>query len=347
MSGVTYIVNQSKELLLVNNFMVGGTASQGYVRPVGVPNGEEIIANAPDYEVGGVTYKPLYYICMWATFASKAFKKSETNRATGGDAFLFSDEPTTLYVGDTTHTFDTTYDIQTANKINCRWAIVYGTAANKADANGITVNIDAYRATFEIIAASGTIFSATSKISGNTALTINNQNLQYVNLENASFYDNTISTSDFLRFSAKLKTLILPASLEIISGSYSAAACYSLYSFSASGLTTISGNLQFSGCYSLNKILLTNITSFENTNSSTLNYAQFIELPENFDINGVNFTGAPGYTKSIEWLNTELPTKLKDNSSGTAKTMTLGAANIALIGTAAAATIAAKNWTIA
>jgi len=91
---------------------------------------------------------------------------------------------------------------------------------------------------------------------------------------------------------------------------------------------------------------LSAVTSLTNTNVDTLGYCRYITLPTDFDIGGCNFTGVSGYTKSWEWLNVELPAKLKDNSGGTAKTMTLGAANIALIGATAAATIAAKNWTI-
>lgn len=41
-----------------------------------------------------------------------------------------------------------------------------------------------------------------------------------------------------------------------------------------------------------------------------------------------------------------LASQLKDNSSGTAKTMTLGASNISLIPTATATIISNKNWTL-
>jgi hypothetical protein len=78
---------------------------------------------------------------------------------------------------------------------------------------------------------------------------------------------------------------------------------------------------------------------------ATLNYTQFIGLPTDFDIGYCNFTGTTGYSKSLSWF-THLATQLKDNSGGTAKTMTLGAANIALIPSAQATIISNKNWTI-
>jgi len=68
-------------------------------------------------------------------------------------------------------------------------------------------------------------------------------------------------------------------------------------------------------------------------------------LPTNFDIDACNFTGSSGYSKSLAWF-THLASQLKDNSSGSAKTMTLGAANIALIPSAQATIISNKNWTI-
>ena len=76
----------------------GGGGGSGYVRPTGVPNGEDIIANAPDIEQGGVIYKPIYYICAMDTFNSNTFTKTGTGRTTGADAYVFSDEPSTGFM---------------------------------------------------------------------------------------------------------------------------------------------------------------------------------------------------------------------------------------------------------
>lgn len=371
---------------------VSSGESGGYIRPTGVPNGEDIIANAPDIEQGGVTYKPIYYICAMDTFDSATFSKTATGSATGADAYVFSDEPSTLYVGTSVaHTFDANADYPTSEEWNCRYIIMYAAAANKATATGITVNLYNYRATFEFIGASGTIFSDSTALFGysNTAAC---RSIKYVDISACSFYNNTISATYFMGYNSALKEIKLPESitsvsserfcyscqslttlvvpnLTTVSGDYFCGSCYSLTSLSLPNLTTVSGDYFCNACYSLPSLSLPNLTtvsgyyfcpscyslsymnlsavsSFAITSDTTLGYCRYIILPTNFNINSVNFTGATGYTKSLDWLNNELPTKLKDNSGGTAKTMTLGAANIALIGTTAAAIIAAKNWTI-
>ena len=84
---------------------------------------------------------------------------------------------------------------------------------------------------------------------------------------------------------------------------------------------------------------LTSITSSEDYSLSS---AKFIELTDDFDLDNCNFSGSEF---STTWF-THLSGQLKDNSSGTAKTMILGAANIALIPTDIATAISNKNWTL-
>ena len=102
-----------------------------YVRLSGIPNGESILANAPIIENGGINYYPIYYMCLMDTVASESFTKTGTGVSTGADAYVFSDDTSTLYVGDTTHTFDVSQDSETSEGWKCRYVIAYATEANK------------------------------------------------------------------------------------------------------------------------------------------------------------------------------------------------------------------------
>lgn len=372
---------------------VSGEAS-GYVRPTGAPDIDTIAANAPDIVDNGTTYRPLYVLALMDTIASKTFSKTGTGVSTGGDAFVFSDEPSTLYVGNTTHTFDTAADISTSENWKARYVIVYGIQAI-GDILGITVNLYLYRATYEMVGCSGTIFSYASTLFGTSTSSSGNKNIRYINIQNSSFSNDRISSSSyFCAYCVSLTTLNLPNSLTFINVSYFCSGCSSLTTLSSPNLTTLQGSdfcyncrsltilslpdlttLQGSyfcsscsslttlslpslttisnggyfcyNCYNLKNIDLHSLTSsplsFDTIN--IMNYTTFITLPIDFDFDAINFTGATGYTKSIAWFH-HLATQLKDNSGGTAKTMVLGATNIALIPSADAATISAKNWTL-
>lgn len=308
----------------LNRIIQSGTppAPSGYVRLAGVPDGESILANAPIIENGGVNYYPIYYMCLMDTLASESFTKTGTGVSSGADAYVFSDEPSTLYVGDTTHTFDVADDYATSENWKCRYVIAYATETNKNDANGITINLYLNKTSFEFIGSQYLKLSSTSALFGYTSSSSVNKNLRYVNLSNSSFYNNEISVSNFCYY------------------------CYSLTSISLPSLTTVSGEDFCYGCCSLKYFEIpSTITAITNTTQTTLNYVQFIKLPTNFDIDACNFTGLSGYSKSLTWF-THLATQLKDNSGGTAKTMVLGADNIALIPTATATIISNKNWTL-
>lgn len=408
----------------------------GYVRLTGVPDGESIIANAPVIENGGVNYYPIYYMCLMDTVASESFTKTGTGVSTGADAYVFSDEPSTLYVGDTTHTFDVSQDSETSENWKCRYVIAYATEANKNDANGITVNLYSSKTPFEFIGSSYLKLSSTSALFGDVSGGA--VNLRYINLSSSSFYNNEISVASFCAACFSLITLSLPTLTTIsgmgfctvchtltsvslpvlttISGGYFCQECYALTSVSLPALENVSGENFCYGCGSLTDISFTSlvtvsgngfcsncnslktvslpvlttingyafcegsdnlhsvslpalitvnaenfcmsfgllkyfnisntVTSITNTSENTLACTQFIGLPTDFNISGCHFEGfTTRYPKSLTWF-THLATQLKDNSSGTAKTMVIGAENIALIPTATATIISNKNWTL-
>ena len=318
----------------------------GYVRPTGAPNTDIIAANAPDIVDNGITYQPLYVLALMDTIASKTFSKTGSGVSTGGDAFVFSDEPSTLYVGDTTHTFDTTKDFTTSENWKARYVIVYGTQAHKESATGITVNLYAYRDTYECVGISGTIFSSTSLLFGNSSFASATQSIKYINIENSTIKDNTITPNYFSSYNQAVQTFKLPNNITTIVGNSAFLNLYSLSSINLPALTEITAtNLTFGNWYSATSIDLSALTTLVYFNFNFLNYTRFITLATNFDIDGINLTGASGYPKSITWFH-HLATQLKDNSGGTAKTMVLGATNIALIPSADATIISAKNWTL-
>lgn len=405
------------------------TPEEGYVRTQGVPNGEEIIANASVIENGGINYYPIYYVCLYDILTTETFKKTWSdpvtgdNASSGADAFVFSDEPLTLYVGDTTHTFNTANDYATVESWKCRYVIMYATEANKNVSTGITVNLGTKTNIFEIIGSQYLILSNTSALShvSNEGL----PNLQYANLQTSDF-DNSIS-DNFCVNSYSLQSLLLPAvtsignnfcsgsvKLEVLNivgvnniGTDCFSNCKKLKSLNLPNLTSI-GDRAFNNCVGLKSLYLPNLTStnigfcsnceslellsvpnltnitsgfcgncalkslelpmittieddfcnscynllyykIPNTLTSitsseyaSLSNTKFIELPDDFNLDNCNFS----YSEfSTTWF-THLAQQLKDNSSGTAKTMTLGAANIALIPIDIATAISNKNWTI-
>lgn len=421
----------------LNRIIKTGT-SNAYIRPTGMPNGESILANAPIIENSGTNYYPIYYLCLMDTLATENFTKTGTGVSYGADAFVFSDEPSTLYVGNSTHTFNTANDYTTSENWKCRYVIAYASEMNIFSMGGITINLYGSKTAYEFIGSQHLKFSNSSAVFGNTSGV--SLNMRYINLSNSSFYNNTISASsfcsgcmsleylslpssvttinasnfcyicyalktlsipgvttincsNFCNYCANLETLSLPALTSVGSDSnYFCGNCYSLKNLSLPELTTIAGvnfcnncqslktlsmpklttisNSYFCSdyCYSLKNLSLPALTSinayyfcnstysleyFEipstlttiTNNVYTLLYTQFIKLPTDFDIDACNFTGATGYSKSLEWF-THLASQLKDNSSGTAKTMTIGATNIALIPTATATIISNKNWTL-
>lgn len=228
-------------------------AEDGYVRAAGVPDGEAILAAAQNFTVDDVTYEPIY-ILMAKDCGSPSItiSKTGTGISTGADAYVFSDTPTVLDVGtNVSHTF-TELAFTTDEGWGGVYIIAYATSANKALATGITVNLYNYKATFEFIAASGTIFSSTTALFGYTAQAC--MSLKYVNIENATIYGNSISAGYFMEYNSALIEIKLPNNITTISSTNAFQDCSSLKKISLPALTTISGSNIFKNCYNLEEI---------------------------------------------------------------------------------------------
>lgn len=97
-----------------------------WVRPSNWWDTKSILENAQDIEQDGVTYHPTYIILLSNTTATTQINKTDTTYiATQGDAYVFSDEPDTLYVGDQTHTWDVSKDKPCSDGYGTRYVIVY------------------------------------------------------------------------------------------------------------------------------------------------------------------------------------------------------------------------------
>jgi hypothetical protein len=96
-----------------------------WVRPSEWPDTKNILANAEEKIQDGTTYYPAYIVLVDDSKDAVSLTKTGSYLATQGDAYVFSDEPETLYIGNTEHTWDTTKDINTSLGYNCRYYIVY------------------------------------------------------------------------------------------------------------------------------------------------------------------------------------------------------------------------------
>ena len=100
---------------------------------------ENIIRNAQDIEQNGVMYHPIYCMLLKDWDATTTVSKSAiSNQQTSGDAYIFSDEPDTLYVGDQTHTWDVSKDKPCSLGYKTRYIIVYTTKTSSI--NGIDLD---------------------------------------------------------------------------------------------------------------------------------------------------------------------------------------------------------------
>lgn len=109
-----------------------------WVRPSDWWDTENIIRNAQDIEQNGVMYHPIYCMLLKDWDATTTVSKSAiSNQKTCGDAYIFSDEPDTLYVGDQTHTWDVSKDKPCSLGYKTRYIIVY---AKTISINGIDLD---------------------------------------------------------------------------------------------------------------------------------------------------------------------------------------------------------------
>ena len=119
--GNLFLEQNNTEFINPNNPEVGG----GWQRPNDWWDTETILKNAQDIEQDGVTYHPTYIMLLPNTDASTIMSKTASGNASQGDAFIFSDEPDTLYVGNQTHTWDVSKDKPCSLGYKTRYVIVY------------------------------------------------------------------------------------------------------------------------------------------------------------------------------------------------------------------------------
>lgn len=148
----------------------------------------------------------------------------------------------------------------------------------------------------------------------------------------------------------QLSSLILPSSINSITDT-SLGSCYNLKSIILPDNITEINKQIFYNCYVIENVILpNNLVSITNTNfcvncfslsyikipstlqtwttsASTLNYCKYIELFNDFDISGCNFTGS--ILKDIQWFK-DLCIWLKDHTDTTPDTMILGSKNLAV-----------------
>lgn len=95
-------------------------------RPTDWWDSETIIKNTGNKVVDGVTYYPCYILLLKDWDASTSVEKNTTaGYKTQGDAFIFSDEPDTLYVGNQTHSWDVSKDKPCSLGYKTRYIIVF------------------------------------------------------------------------------------------------------------------------------------------------------------------------------------------------------------------------------
>ena len=138
-------------------------------------------------------------------------------------------------------------------------------------------------------------------------------------------FTNTVTTigSYFCNGCTNLNTLVIPNTVTTI-GSYFCNDCYGLTSL------ILPNSISVIEDYFLTNVRIAYIkipssVSSLKMSSSSLNLCQYVELWENFNISGCNFTGA--INKGISWLK-HLPLWLNDLTGQEAKTLIIGSSNL-------------------
>lgn len=96
-----------------------------WVRPSDWWDTKSILENAQDIEQDGVVYHPAYIMLLCDYDSETVLEKDTSNMKTSGDAYIFSDEPDTVYVGNQTHTWDVSKDKPCSLGYKTRYIIVY------------------------------------------------------------------------------------------------------------------------------------------------------------------------------------------------------------------------------
>ena len=287
-----------------NNPEVGG----GWQRPNDWWDTEDIIRNAQDIEQDGVTYHPTYIMLLPNTDISTTMSKTASGNASQGDAFVFSDEPDTLYVGNQTHTWDVSKDKPCSLGYSTRYVIVYMINAE------LNANIDFKTdvKVMEMIVDKLTVPTSSSK---QIIIQSNKYILNFKCTENTNM--TTISSSTFSSCYS-LTSINLPALTTISSSTFSS--CSSLVSFLFyNTFTSLLQPQQFTGCVNLKDLqLVSNWRWSLNVKDTDLTHECIIDM-----------------------FN-----KLKDLTGEDSLTLTIGATNLAKVTDEELQIPNSKNWTV-
>ena len=269
--GNLFLEQNNTEFINPNNPEVGG----GWQRPNDWWDTEDIIRNAQDIEQDGVTYHPTYIMLLPNTDISTTMSKTASGNASQGDAFVFSDEPDTLYVGNQTHTWDVSKDKPCSLGYSTRYVIVYMINTE------LNANIDFKTdvKVMEMIVDKLTVPTSSSK---QIIIQSNKYILNFKCTENTNM--TTISGSSAFSNCFSLTSINLPA-LTTISGS-AFSNCYSLTSINLPALTTISGGSAFYSCSSLTSINLPALTTISSSAFYSCSSLTSINLPALTTISG-------------------------------------------------------------
>ena len=249
--GNLFLEQNNTEFINPNNPEVGG----GWQRPNDWWDTETILKNARDIEQDGVTYHPTYIMLLPNTDISTTMSKAASGNASQGDAFIFSDEPDTLYVGNQTHTWDVSKDKPCSLGYKTRYVIVYMINTE------LNANID-FKSNVKVMEM--IVDKLTVPTSSNKQIIID-------------------SNKYILNFKCTENT-----NITTISGRYAFASCYSLTSINLPALTTISSNGVFSSCSSLTSINLPVLTTISGSAFSSCYSLTSINLPALTTISGSN-----------------------------------------------------------
>ena len=353
--GNLFLEQNNTEFINPNNPEVGG----GWQRPNDWWDTETILKNAQDIEQDGVKYHPTYIMLLPNTDISTTMSKATSGNASQGDAFIFSDEPDTLYVGDQTHTWNVSKDKPCSLGYKTRYVIVYMINAELNAKIDFKSNVKV----MEMIVDKLTVPTSSGK---QIIIQSNKYILNFKCTENTNI--TTISGSYAFSNCPSLTSINLPLLTKISDGN-TFSTCYSLTSISLPALTTISGSSGvFSNCSSLTSINLPTLTTisdssivFANCYSliSFLFYNTFSTLTKSQQFTGcVNLKDLQLVTNwrwSLNVKDTDLThdciidmfNKLKDLTGEDSLTLTIGANNLAKVTDEEKLIATNKNWILA
>lgn len=135
-----------------------------------------------------------------------------------------------------------------------------------------------------------------------------------------------------------LETIILPNCQSISTAAFRS--CFSLTNLSIPNCTSIDSSA-FQGCSNLTTITLPNCTSIGVYAFQSCFKLTYVDLGDNFNANNLNLSSSTEYT--VETL-VNILNSLKDRTSETAYTLTLGTTNLAKLTDEEKAIATNKNW---